>query len=127
MFAQRNRCAAHYRTSQRDGNGVDDFAKNGFGGFRFFLQRGVARAGDHAVRENGDGKLLEIVGEAIVAAIEKGAGLRGALEHQSAARADAESELFGFARAIDDFERVVVQAGVHFDVRDGIPAWRGRR
>src|SRR6202040_2083755 len=35
--------------SQRNGNGFNDIAKNGIGGFRFFLKRGVARTGDDAV------------------------------------------------------------------------------
>jgi len=106
--------------SQGNGNGFNDIAKNGVRGFRFFLQRGVARAGDNAVRENRDGKVLEVVGKAIVAAIEEGAGLRSALEHESAAGADAERQLFALARAVDDFESVIVQAGVHLDVRDGV-------
>jgi len=72
-----------------NGDGFHDIAKNGIRGFRLFLQRGVARTGDDAVRENGNGKLLEIVGEAIVAAIEKGACLRGALEHECAAGTDS--------------------------------------
>src|SRR5882762_3503528 len=105
---------------QRNGDGFDDVAKHGFRGFRFFLQGGVARTGDDAVRKDGDGKMLEIVGEAKVPAVEKGAGLRSALEHESAARTDAESELLGLARAIDDFESVVVETGVDFDVGDGI-------
>src|SRR5258706_458437 len=75
--------------SQGNGDGFHDIAKNGIRGLRLFLQRGVARTGDDAVRENGNGKLLEIVGEAILAAIEKGACLRGALEHECAAGTDA--------------------------------------
>src|SRR6267142_656419 len=78
--------------SQGNGDGFNDIAKNGIGGFRFFLKRGMARTGDHAVRENGNGELFEVVGEAIVAATEVGAGLRGALEHECAARADTQSE-----------------------------------
>ena len=80
----------------------------------------MAGAGDHAVRKNGDGELLEIVGEAIVAAIEEGAGLGGALQHQGAARADAERELVGFAGAVDDLQGVIVQAGIHFYAGDGL-------
>src|SRR5713101_1027747 len=106
--------------SQGHRDGFNDLAKNGIGGFRFFLQRGVARTGDNAVRENGNGEMFEVVGEAIVAAVEKGAGLRGALEHECAARADAERKLFTLARAIDDLERVIVQAGVYFDVCNGV-------
>src|SRR6267142_1547788 len=35
--------------SQGNGDGFNDIAKNGIGGFRFFLERGVARTGDNAV------------------------------------------------------------------------------
>src|SRR5712692_2164153 len=106
--------------SQRNGDGFNDIAKNGIRGFRFFLQRGMARTGDNAMRENGNGELFEVVGEAIVAAIEEGAGLRGALEHECAAGADAERKLLTLARAVDDLESVIVQAGVDLDVRDGV-------
>src|SRR2546429_6206023 len=106
--------------SQGNGDGFDDIAKNGIGGFRFFLERSVARAGDNAMRENGNGELFEVVGEAIVAAIEVGACLRGALEHERAARADAEGKLLALAREIDDLESVVVQAGIDFDVGNGV-------
>src|SRR5882762_871905 len=106
--------------SQRNGNGFNDIAKNGIGGLRFFLQGGVARTGDNAVRENGNGELFEVVGEAIVAAIEISAGLRGALEHECAAGADAERELLAFAGEIDDLESVIVQTGVDFDMGNGV-------
>src|SRR6266705_1307889 len=106
--------------SQGDGNGFHDVAKNGVRGFRFFLQRGVARAGDNAVRENRDGKVLEVVGKAIVAAVEEGAGLRSALERESAAGADAERQLFALARAVEDFESVIVQAGGQLAARGGL-------
>src|SRR5882762_1501464 len=113
-------CTLTAEGSQGNGDGFNDIAKNGIGGFRFFLERSVARAGDNAVRENGNGELFEVVGEAIVAAIEVGACLRGALEHERAARADAERELLAFARAIDDLESIIVQAGVDFDVGNGV-------
>src|SRR5690242_9409960 len=113
-------CTLTAMQSQRNGNGFHDIAKNRIGGFRFFLQRGVARTGDDAVRENGNGKLLEIIGEAIIAAVEESAGLRGALEHESAAGADAESKLFALARAIHDLKSVIVQASVDLDVGHGI-------
>ena len=80
----------------------------------------MARAGNDAMREDRDGKLLEIVGQAEIAAVEKSAGLCGALQHQGAARADAESELIGVPRTIDDVERIVLQARIDFDVRDGL-------
>src|ERR1700687_468459 len=105
---------------QGNGDGLDDFAEDGFRGLGLFLQRGVPRAGDHAVRKNRYRELLEIVRKAEIAAIEKSASLRGALQHQSAARADPEGELLGFARARDDFQRVIVQAGIHFDLRDAV-------
>src|SRR5258706_270455 len=78
------------RGSQRNGNGLDDFAQDGFRGFGFFLQRGVPRTGHDAVGKNRYSELLEVVRETEIAAIEESAGLRGALQHQSAARADAE-------------------------------------
>jgi hypothetical protein len=96
----------------------DNFTEDGLGRFGFFLQRGVARTGNDAMCKNGHSKLFEIVRQAIIAAIEEGPGLCGALQHQSAARAHTESKLFGLARAIDDFEGVVVQAGVHLNVVD---------
>ena len=113
-------CTLTAGRSQGNGDGFNDIAKNGIGGFRLFLKRGMARTGDDAMRENGDGKLFEVVGEAIVAAIEVGTGLRGALEHECAARADTQSELLALARAVDDLKSVVVQAGVHLDVRNGV-------
>src|ERR1700686_1879683 len=113
-------CTLTAGRSQRNGDGFNDIAKNGIGGFRFFLKRGVARTGDNAGRENGNGKLFEVVGEAIVAAIEVGAGLRGALEHERSAGADSQSKLLALARAVDDIESVIVQAGVDFDVGDGV-------
>src|SRR5882762_1787132 len=115
------KCRLVTRThSQGNGDGFHDIAENGIGGFRFFLQRSVTRTGDNAVREDGNGKLLKIVGEAIVPPIEIGAGLRGALEHQGAAGADAECQLLALARAVDDLEGVIMQAGVHLDVGDGV-------
>ena len=105
--------------SERDARGVDDFAEDGFGLLGFFLRGDVARADHHAVREHRHDQALEIVGQAVIAAFEKRARLRGAMQHHGAARADAQAELFGLARALDDFERVVEQAVVHFHLRDG--------
>jgi len=78
----------------------------------------VTRAGDNAMRENGDREVLEIIGEAEIATIEEGTSLRSALKHQSAARADAESEMIGLASAIDDFQGVVVETGIDLNARD---------
>ena len=117
-FSGRRSLRTKCRALQRNANGFDDVAQDGFGGLGFFLQRSVARTGDNAMRKDGDGELFEIVGDAIVAAVEKSAGLRGALQHQSAARADAERKLLAVARAMHDFERVVVQAGIDFNLRD---------
>src|ERR1700731_1150946 len=61
-------CTLTASQSQRNGDGFNDIAKNGISGFRFFLKRGVARTGDNAVRENRNGELFEVIGEAIVAA-----------------------------------------------------------
>src|SRR5215472_17782434 len=90
------------RNSQGNSNGFDDFAENGFRRLGFFLQGRVARASHDAMRENGNRKLLEIVGQAIVASVEERAGLRGPLQHQGAAGADAERKLVRLARAIDN-------------------------
>src|SRR5260370_34537185 len=108
-------CTLTADQSQGNGNGFDDIAKNGIGGLRFFLQRGVARTRDNAMRENGNGELLEIVGEAVVTPIQEGAGLRCALKHERAARTDTERKLVAFVRPIDDLKSVIVQAGVDFD------------
>jgi hypothetical protein len=79
----------------------------------------VARTGDDAVRKNGDGELLEVIRKAIIAPVEESAGLRGALEHQCATRTDSQSEQLSLARAIDDVESIVVEAGIDFYVSDG--------
>jgi len=74
---------------KRDADGIDDLAEDAFGGFGFLLQGGVASAGHDAMRKHGDGELFEIVGKTEIAAIEKSAGLRGALQHEGATGADA--------------------------------------
>src|ERR1700739_4608691 len=93
------------RDSQRYANGVDDLPEHGFRRFRFSLQRSVARAGYDAMRKNGDGKVLEIVRNAVIAPIEKSARLRGALQHERSARANSQRELVVLARSIHDLER----------------------
>src|SRR5713226_10122112 len=70
------------RRSQGNGDGLHDVAEHRFGGLGFFLKRSVARTGDDAMGKNGYRELLEVVGQAIVAAIQVGARLRGALQHQ---------------------------------------------
>jgi len=84
-----------------------------------FSQGGVARTGDDTMGKDGDGKMLEIVREAKVAAVEKGAGLRSALEHGRAARTDAESELL-VLRVRLRFPARSRGDGVDFDVGDGV-------
>ena len=107
--------------------GFEDFAQDRFGLLGFLLRGDVARADYYAVGEDRHDQALEIVGQAIVAAFEESAGLRGAMEHHGAAGADAEAQLLGLARAFDDFERVIEQAFVHFHFARRIPAWRARR
>src|SRR6202047_3879895 len=75
--------------SQRNGDGFDDFAENRFGGLGFFLQRSVARAGHHAMRKYGYRELLEVIGEAIVAAGPAGGGSGAAPRTHGAARGRA--------------------------------------
>src|SRR5215475_14119729 len=104
--------------SLRNANGFHDFTQCSFGRFRLPLQRSVTRAGDNAMRKNCDRQVLEIVGNAVVTAVKKCAGLCGALQHERSAWTDAERELVRFSRAIDDFERVILQTRIHFDVSD---------
>src|ERR1041384_170693 len=103
---------------ERDADGLHDFAQGGFSGFRFFLQRSVPRTSDNAMRENGNRQLLEVVWHAVVAPFQESAGLGGALQHQSSARTDTESELTGIPSAIDDFQSVIMQAGIYFYASD---------
>src|SRR5262250_992037 len=70
------------------------------------------------MRENRDCQMLEIVRNTIITAVEESARLRRALQHERSAWADAERELIRFSRAIDDFERVILQTRIHFDVSD---------
>ena len=70
------------------------------------------------MRENGDCQQFEIVGNAVIAAVEKCACLRSALEHQRAARRDAELKLFAVTRAMHDLDSVVVQARIDANLRD---------
>ncbi len=72
------------------------------------------------MREDRDRQLLKIVRQTVVAPVQKGAGLRGALQHQGATRGDSERELFTVARARDNFQRVVVQTRIDFHLRHGI-------
>src|SRR5208282_5344063 len=101
--------------SQGYADGIDNLTENGFGRLRFLLQGSVARAGHNAVRKHRNGQLLEIVRQAILAALKKCTGLRCTLQHQGSARADAERQMFGFSGAIHNFKRIIVQAAVYFD------------
>ena len=53
------------------------------------------------MREYWHDQLLEVVGRAEFAALEKSPSLRRALQHQQPPRANAERELFRAARALD--------------------------
>src|SRR5258708_39290485 len=95
---------------ERYANRLHNFAQNIFGGFRFLLQRSVARAGHYAVGKDGHGELLEIIRQAEVAPFKKCPRLSGALQHERATRADSQCELIGFARAVHYLQRVIMQA-----------------
>ncbi len=84
-----------HRRTKRNARGIEDFAEDRFGLLGFFLRGDVARADDDAVREDGNDEPLEIVRQAIIAAFEKRARLRGAMKHHGAARADAQAQLLG--------------------------------
>src|SRR5215831_3077257 len=75
-----------------DAHGIHDLAQDRFGSFRLFLQRSVPRAGHHAMRKDGHRQVLEVVRQTKVAAFEKGARLRRALQHQCATRAHAQRQ-----------------------------------
>jgi hypothetical protein len=100
-----------------DAGGFENFAENGFGLLGFFLCGNVARAHDDAVREHGNDQTLKIVGQAIIAAFEKRARLGGSMQHHGAARAHAQAQLFGLARALNNLERVIEQALFHLYMR----------
>ena len=57
-------------------------------------------------------------GQAEVPAFDECAGLGRALQHERAARAYAQREALGLARAVDDFQGVVQQAVVHAHLLD---------
>src|SRR5271170_544121 len=93
-------------SSERNASGFEDFAEDRFRLLGFLLRGDVTRADHDAMREDGNDELLEIVGQAKIAAFEKGARLRRAMKHHGAARTDAQAQLFCRASAFDDFERV---------------------
>ena len=51
-------------SSEGYARGFEDFAEDGFGLRRFFLRGGVARVDHHAMREDRQSQLLEVVGQA---------------------------------------------------------------
>src|SRR5262249_4759239 len=74
-YAPRNDKSLEALKSKWNADGFDDFSQRRFRRFRFSLQRSVTRASYDAMRKDGDGKLFEIVGYAIIAAVEKGTSL----------------------------------------------------
>src|ERR1700689_453155 len=104
---------------QRDAGGVEDFAEDRFGLLGFLLRRDVTRADDNAVREDGNDEPLEIVRQTKIAAFEKRARLSRAMQHHGTARADAEAQLFGGTRALDNLQRVIEQAFLDLHLRGG--------
>src|SRR5258708_28532435 len=90
------------RRSQGNGDGLHDVAEHRFGGLGFFLKRSVARTGDDAMGKNGYRELLEVVGQAIAAAIQVGARLRRTLQPQRASTPAAARKLIGFTSARPD-------------------------
>src|SRR5579863_4825224 len=72
---------ANAHVLQGNANGIEDVAQHGLGRLRFLLQRSVARAGGDAMRKNRDCQRFKIVGDAVIAAVEKRASLGCALEH----------------------------------------------
>src|ERR1700722_769353 len=92
--------------SQRYGNGLHDIAQDRFRGFRFFLQRSMARTGYYAVRKYRHSKLLEVIRQTIITAVKERARLGRALQHQRAARAYAQGSQVGRSGAVHDLQRI---------------------
>ncbi len=94
--------------SEGDGDAGDDLAKRGLG----FVARGgepIGMGGEaDTVREDGDGEIVDVVRDAIVAAAEEGTRTRGVPERDRAARRGAQGEGGGAPGGLD--ERVEVAA-----------------
>ena len=91
------------------------------------LRQGRARIDHHAVREDGHGQALDVVGDGVIAAVEQRQSLRRAEERLGAARADAQGQRFVGARLLDDGEHVIDQRFFDRDARARRPEAAGRR
>ena len=69
-----------------------------------------------AVQHHVLGEVEQILGRHVIAAVDHGAGARGIDQGETGARAAAEVEVLGFARAADQFHAVL-----HEDPADQIP------
>src|SRR5208282_5721561 len=75
---------------------------------------------DYAVGEDGDDQGLEIFGRAIVAALQKGHGLGGVVEHLRASGRNSEGEILGLAGFADDVQQVGDERFIHVDLGYGL-------
>src|SRR5258708_13752940 len=85
----------------RPRHALDDLAQYLFGLFGFFQGGSVERTYDHAVGKDGDDEGFEIFGSAVIAALEEGHGLGGAVEHLRASGRYSEGELLRLASHSD--------------------------
>src|SRR5438045_8374221 len=72
------------------------------------------------MREHWHGQRLEIFRNTEAATIEERHGLSGAIEHLRSARGNPESQLFVLASAGNNFESVIHQRVVDFDLSDDL-------
>ena len=106
-------------SSQRHACCIHDFAEYRLRLLRLFLSGDVARTYYHAVRKYWDHQPLEIVRQTVVAAFQECARLGCAMQHDRAARADSQAELFGLPRTLDDFQRVIQETFLNLYLRGG--------
>src|SRR5258708_3855935 len=104
----------------RHRHALDDLAQHLFGLFGFFQGGSVERTYHHAVGKDGDDEGLEIFGSAVIAALEEGHGLGGAVEHLRASRGYSERKILGLARLAHYVQQVRDERFVHMDLGYGL-------
>ena len=85
------------------------------------------RLADDPVRQHGHGQRLDVVGHHVVPARDQGQALRGPVERQGPAGADADVQVLALAGRVDDVEQVVGDRVVDPDARGRRAGAGGRR
>src|SRR6266849_9309338 len=115
------------RTENRELHGyrhaLHDLAQHLLGLLGFFQGGSVERTDHYAVGEDGDDQGLEIFGSAVIAAIQEGHGLGGAVEHLRASGRYSQGEILGLAGLADDIQHVRDERFVHVDLAYGLLAF----